>query len=748
MLRRIISFFVGIVIISAISTLFIVDCGAIPIYDESFPSLSLSTPNTVMFNAQPDDTPTITSKSTSIKAETNATKGYKLTLHTSTIDTCLKHQTHILFNCADIDDSLKLKNTTTNTNTLSTNSWGISLDNSLSWQPVPDSLNSNDLLIRQTNIASIDDIDVDIGVSATKSLAAGTYSGSITYTAVANIIPQPELFDINLVSGTTGDMLIINGLNLDSTYNILIGDMLCVSGEIVSNNQLSCRLPDDEGQFQEGDLLDIVVETWGGDSILRDALLWKKSGSPPTISDVNKNKQPFIGQVVNDANSIDAYLLSLVMVNDIEDDAAGIPISLEIDSYDGFNPDIAKQYSIKYKAVDSDGNEIFETLIVEVWNFTKIVNGMYHAVILGSNGSVWTFGYNVNGQRGQGSTAPANTFSGGSPTIINQSYFNNLPIIDIAAGFHTSCALNSSGNAYCWGLGTAGNLGNGETNNSSLPVAVNMPSGVTFSSISGARGTNNTSSFAGIGSDGNVYTWGSGAGYKLGTGSQNNRLSPTKITTTGDIVKLSQGSMGGVAANASGQVYVWGANGNGQLANGNTIAANAVTSLPHIVNNVTDVIELSYGGYGTNGFILGLTSEGTVYHWGWNYGRNGSGTNTTVVSKISTISNVKQINAGADFSQFTVENDLYSVGYSNYGEAFTGGATTLTSPTKSNMSNIVNNVGMAMGGYENAYVLSKDGKMVYTIGYSNATDREFGSNTVYTTSTNIAVPWTFTPLSL
>ena len=48
----------------------------------------------------------------------------------------------------------------------------------------------------------------------------------------------------------------------------------------------------------------------------------------------------------------------------------------------------------------------------------------------------------------------------------------------------TTCALTSSGAAYCWGQGAYGKLGNGTTTDSNVPVAVTMPTGVTFSAIS------------------------------------------------------------------------------------------------------------------------------------------------------------------------------------------------------------------------------------------------------------------------
>ena len=42
----------------------------------------------------------------------------------------------------------------------------------------------------------------------------------------------------------------------------------------------------------------------------------------------------------------------------------------------------------------------------------------------------------------------------------------------IAAGFGDLCGLVESGAAYCWGSGENGELGNGPSNSSSVPVPV------------------------------------------------------------------------------------------------------------------------------------------------------------------------------------------------------------------------------------------------------------------------------------
>ena len=45
-------------------------------------------------------------------------------------------------------------------------------------------------------------------------------------------------------------------------------------------------------------------------------------------------------------------------------------------------------------------------------------------------------------------------------------------LIQISAGVNFTCALDTTGPAYCWGLNSSGQLGNNSTTQSLVPVAV------------------------------------------------------------------------------------------------------------------------------------------------------------------------------------------------------------------------------------------------------------------------------------
>ncbi len=85
--------------------------------------------------------------------------------------------------------------------------------------------------------------------------------------------------------------------------------------------------------------------------------------------------------------------------------------------------------------------------------YTQIAAGLYHSIALRADGSLWTWGNNDQGQLG------TNQFFGGgslvtSPTVAPGAYSA------IAAGSSHSLALASDGVLYTWGLNNNGQLGN------------------------------------------------------------------------------------------------------------------------------------------------------------------------------------------------------------------------------------------------------------------------------------------------
>jgi alpha-tubulin suppressor-like RCC1 family protein len=113
---------------------------------------------------------------------------------------------------------------------------------------------------------------------------------------------------------------------------------------------------------------------------------------------------------------------------------------------------------------------------------TAIAAGLDYSLALTSDGRVLTWGDNVYGELGDGSTANSST-----PVAVD------LPartrVTAIAAGDTHSLALTSDGCVLAWGFNQYGELGNGSTTNNSTPVAVDLPAGVRVTALAAGAAT-------------------------------------------------------------------------------------------------------------------------------------------------------------------------------------------------------------------------------------------------------------------
>jgi hypothetical protein len=110
---------------------------------------------------------------------------------------------------------------------------------------------------------------------------------------------------------------------------------------------------------------------------------------------------------------------------------------------------------------------------------TAVSGGYYHSMALRSDGTVWTWGDNQVGQLGLGY---ADTASHPTPEMVPG--LNGVTAI--AAGYWHSLALKSDGTVWAWGRNLDGQLGNGNTADQYSPVQVTVVSGLVRSIAAGA----------------------------------------------------------------------------------------------------------------------------------------------------------------------------------------------------------------------------------------------------------------------
>ncbi|WP_445342387.1 RCC1 domain-containing protein [Bifidobacterium sp. ESL0827] len=201
--------------------------------------------------------------------------------------------------------------------------------------------------------------------------------------------------------------------------------------------------------------------------------------------------------------------------------------------------------------------------------FTQFSAGGGYSLALGSDGNLYSWGNNGIGQLGIGATDSNqhNTPSKGSmPT-------DGTKFTQISAGYYHSLAMGTDGNLYSWGDNSLGQLGRALTSTSTLndgtPHKVNPPAGVTRFIQVIAGGDNSLA----MGWDGNLYSWGDNSKGQLGRSASSTQdgtprrvAMPAGITITQ--VRIEGGYLGGYALGlgSDGNLYSWGDNSEGQLA--------------------------------------------------------------------------------------------------------------------------------------------------------------------------------------
>lgn len=225
---------------------------------------------------------------------------------------------------------------------------------------------------------------------------------------------------------------------------------------------------------------------------------------------------------------------------------------------------------------------------------TVLTAGGFHSCALTSGGGVKCWGYNDQGQLGNGSTTSSST-----PVDVTGL---TSGVIALEAGHYHTCAVTSTGGAKCWGYNLAGQLGNGSQSQALTPVDVTgLTSGVT--SIS-AGSVHSCAIIAG----GGVKCWGGSA--LLGDGTAFPSLTPVAVSgLVSGVTAISAGGTHTCALAAGGAAKCWGGNGYGELGNGNNITAYT----PVDVSGLSSGVSVIAAGFGHS---CAVVSGGAAQCWG------------------------------------------------------------------------------------------------------------------------------------
>ncbi len=218
--------------------------------------------------------------------------------------------------------------------------------------------------------------------------------------------------------------------------------------------------------------------------------------------------------------------------------------------------------------------------VVGISDAVAIAAGYNYSLALKSDGTVWAWGSQADGELGNG-------ISSGNAVTTPTQIAGLSGVVAIAVGYaNHSQALKSDGTVWAWGLNEYGELGNGTLTDSAVPIQVSPLSGM----VAVAAGYEFSLALK---NDGTVWGWGLNAYGALGTGTTTNHsVVPLEAAISG-VVAISACTHS-LALKNDGTVWAWGYNQYGELGNGTTSGAGA-NPTPALVSGISGVEAISAG---------------------------------------------------------------------------------------------------------------------------------------------------------
>ena len=371
--------------------------------------------------------------------------------------------------------------------------------------------------------------------------------------------------------------------------------------------------------------------------------------------------------------------------------------------------------------------------------FISISAGVSHTCAIGSDGEGYCWGLGTYGRLGNGGTSQSPT-----PVLVSRGARDpGVTFSSISAGGGHTCAIGSDGNGYCWGYNYQGQLGNGNTGtDSTTPVKVifslpdkptnlvatygdgqvslgwNKPldgwstitdyiiqyssnGGSSWSTFNDGISTNTLATVTGLTND-TQYTFRVAAVSSNGTGLYSSivQSTPQALTITGivtagndlyfgggnmiigttglgDTQKFNQMSLGdshSCGLSIDGKGYCWGNNHKGQLGNGSTTGS----TTPVLISQGERPSNVTYTSISASVEVAcGLGSNGQAYCWGKNNaGQLGNGTGNDSNTPVQVVQGQRPANltftsiavGGAHACGLGSNGQAYCWGWNGYGQ--------------------------------------------------------------------------------
>ena len=321
----------------------------------------------------------------------------------------------------------------------------------------------------------------------------------------------------------------------------------------------------------------------------------------------------------------------------------------------------ASPVTINAQLLDAYGNVVSLAGRVATWSSTG-PGGSFSSSTSATNASgIATITFTTSTLPSIAHTVTAKDSGGVTGSSLRIATTLSIPALrSVATGAMHSCALTQAGRAFCWGRNSEGQLGDGTTLLSDMPLGVST----TASFVALAAAGNRT---CGLTGGGEVYCWG------LDTVPQ---ASPVQVSGGLAFLALSAGETHTCGLVAGGAAYCWGRNGGGQLGNGSGISS----STPVAVSGGLRFSELSAGP----DYTCGVTTGGAAYCWGAN--RDGNLGDSTLANRMTPVAvsgglRFARVSAGiAHTCGVTTANQAYCWGANGEGQLGNGSTRMSSTP--------------------------------------------------------------------
>ncbi|RZK54031.1 MAG: RCC1 repeat-containing protein, partial [Hymenobacter sp.] len=236
--------------------------------------------------------------------------------------------------------------------------------------------------------------------------------------------------------------------------------------------------------------------------------------------------------------------------------------------------------------------------------------GGSHTLAIHTDGTLWAWGDNTDGQLGNNSTT-------GQTTPVQVGTATTWQTV--SAGTNHSLAVRADGTLWAWGDNTYGQLGLGNYV-SLVPAPVQVGTATTWRSVSAGQWYT-----LAVRTDGTLWAWGWNYYGQLGLGSSSSYPNvPTQVGTATNWRSTTAGAMHAAALRTDGTLWAWGSNYFGQLGTGSSSTGNELS--PVQIGAATTWQSLDAGLY----HVVALRTDGTLWAWGRNdRGQLGTGSTTS-----------------------------------------------------------------------------------------------------------------------